>query len=1100
MSEKTVFISYSHDSDEHREKVLALSERLRDDGIETLLDQYMNGAPVQGWPRWMLDQLDVAAFVLVVCTETYYRRFRGHEVPGKGKGVDWEGALITTELYDACSRTLKFVPVFLSEAVEEHIPEPLRAGTHYALTSEVAYQRLYDFLLQQSGVEARPVGALKTKPRRFGSPLTFDEHSASPAPKIDISRIVKYAPVELIGRDDEKKLLSEAWDKAVREETNRPHVVTFVALGGEGKTSLVAKWVVDEMLAKGWPGCDAVFAWSFYSQGTREQTAVSSDLFLAEALTFFGDEAMAKSAAGAFDKGRRLAQLVGARRALLILDGLEPLQYAPTSPTPGELKDQGLAALLKGLAATSHGLCVVTTRYALPDLRAFHGQTVREEKLTRLARAAGVLLLKAHGVTGSDRPNLPFKDGDERSEMLSEFEKLVEDVDGHALTLHLLGSYLCDAHGGDIRKVGLVKLEEANPEVQGGHAFHVMDAYVAWLESSPGLQPVARPEGRTRVAPSDELKLGTTFSASQRALALLRLMGLFDRPATADCLGALWKAPAIAGLTEPLIGLSDAQRNIALKRLEDARLLTVNRDAAGTPLSHDAHPLLREYFAARLKEEGARQNAGSVLSTLNPQLSTFQQAHQRLYEHLCATTKDQPDATLEDLQPLYQAVAHGCQAGLQQEACDKVFRDRIMRGPEAYTLHKLGVHGSDLGAIACFFEQTWSRISPALIEPAQAWLLNEAAFRLRALGRLTEALEPMRVSGEMDVKVEQWKGAAISYSNLSELELTLGEVAGAVGDAEQSVTYADRSGDAFLRMNRYATHADALHQAGRRAEAEARFREAEQMQAERQPDYPLLYSARGFKYCDLLLTEGEREAGKATLECASPLALWQERSDAVGATAERDSHGSPATAPPPPQSARGLAHSKALRAVSERGAKMFEWRVPGDPLLDIALDHLTLGRAALYAAVLSADTAALSSFSLPTSHLSQSVSGLRRAGTQHYLPLGLLTRAWQRSLTGWRTGPESAQSDLDEAWEIAARGPMPLFLADIHLYRARLFGPRSAERGTRKDEAAYPWDKHPDGTPRGPKDDLAEARRLIVKHGYLRRLQELTDAEDGLAN
>lgn len=43
-----------------------------------------------------------------------------------------------------------------------------------------------------------------------------------------------------------------------------------------------------------------------------------------------------------------------------------------------------------------------------------------------------------------------------------------------------------------------------------------------------------------------------------------------------------------------------------------------------------------------------------------------------------------------------------------------------------------------------------------------------------------------------------------------------------------------------------------LHQAGRRAEAETRFREAEQMRAERQPDYPLLYSRRGFQYCDLL--------------------------------------------------------------------------------------------------------------------------------------------------------------------------------------------------------------------------------------------------------
>jgi len=57
MSAKTVFISYSHDSPAHSARVLALSERLRADGIETLLDQYVNGSPQQGWPRWMLDQL-----------------------------------------------------------------------------------------------------------------------------------------------------------------------------------------------------------------------------------------------------------------------------------------------------------------------------------------------------------------------------------------------------------------------------------------------------------------------------------------------------------------------------------------------------------------------------------------------------------------------------------------------------------------------------------------------------------------------------------------------------------------------------------------------------------------------------------------------------------------------------------------------------------------------------------------------------------------------------------------------------------------------------------------------------------------------------------
>ena len=425
--------------------------------------------------------------------------------------------------------------------------------------------------------------------------------------------------------------------------------------------------------------------------------AASSDLFIKEALMFFGDVAMAGSAQGAFVKGRRLAQLVGERRALLILDGLEPLQYAPTSPTPGELKDQGVAALLKGLAATSHGLCIVTTRYSIPDLKNFWQTTAPEIKLMRLSEEAGVALLRSLGVTGTQK----------------EFEKLVEDVKGHALTLNLLGTYLRDAHAGDIRQRDLVKLEEADAEEQGGHAFRVMDAYVQSFET-----------GGKNAEENEKVR---------RAFALLRLLGLFDRPASADCLEVLWKAPAITGLTEPLIELTEAQRNIALKRLEESKLLAVNRDAANRLLSLDSHPLIREYFAIRLQEQ---------------QSEVWRAAHQRLYEHLCATTPDKPGATLEDLQPLYQAVVHGCQAKMQEEACYKVYRDRIQRQDENYSAHKLGAFGSDLGAIACFFETPWSRVSLTLMDAARGWPLNEAATRLCALGRLTEALEPMRAGLE----------------------------------------------------------------------------------------------------------------------------------------------------------------------------------------------------------------------------------------------------------------------------------------------------------------------------------------------------------------
>ena len=184
----------------------------------------------------------------------------------------------------------------------------------------------------------------------------------------DISRIDSYAPENLIGREAETKIIDDGWAAAVRGEVKRPRVLSFVAMGGEGKTSLVADWAVRKQI-DGWPNCEAAFAWSFYSQGTRDQYGGDSDLFLAEALEFFGGEM--KEGEGAFEKAKRLARLIGDIRALLILDGLEPLQYPPTWQPPGELKDDAMAALLKTLAANSKGLCLVTTRCSVPDLKAY---------------------------------------------------------------------------------------------------------------------------------------------------------------------------------------------------------------------------------------------------------------------------------------------------------------------------------------------------------------------------------------------------------------------------------------------------------------------------------------------------------------------------------------------------------------------------------------------------------------------------------------------------------------------------------------------------------------------------------------------------------
>ena len=85
MTPPSVFISYTHDSPEHKDAILALSERLRQEGVVCVIDQYEQ-SPAEGWPLWCEREVKRANFVLVACTEIYLRRFDGEEEPGKGPG------------------------------------------------------------------------------------------------------------------------------------------------------------------------------------------------------------------------------------------------------------------------------------------------------------------------------------------------------------------------------------------------------------------------------------------------------------------------------------------------------------------------------------------------------------------------------------------------------------------------------------------------------------------------------------------------------------------------------------------------------------------------------------------------------------------------------------------------------------------------------------------------------------------------------------------------------------------------------------------------------------------------------------------------------
>lgn len=819
--------------------------------------------------------------------------------------------------------------------------------------------------------------------------------------------------LEFLGREPELVLLDQAWlptqnqePGTQNQEQKTTNLLSIIAWGGVGKTALIAEWINRRFVQREWKNADGqpdpvrYFDWTFYDQGTRADDAThagaaSVGSFFETALRFFGDPD--PNLPG---KGARLAALIQAQRSLLVLDGLEPLQYPPSHPQDGQITDPDLHTLLATLAQRNPGLCVLTSRQALTGLTG-----VKEHPLDELPETVAIRLLQKIGVIGTD----------------ADLAEAVRDYFGHALSLIVLGRFLF-VKGGDIRIRKQIPLEKANDNRQQTitrNAWHVLEAYEAWLAS---------PDGR----PGD--------------LQALRLMGLFDRPANPECLAVLRRAPAIPGLTEHLVPLDDDAWNAVLHRLDEAHLIQLRYPprAEGSlaprpearQVPADAHPLIREYFAKQLRDHHA---AG------------HQQAHSRLFDFLCQSTEYQP-ATLDGLQPLYQAVVHGCWAGRQQEACDQVYFDRILRGTGPggyYSTNQLGAIGANLGAVAAFFEAPWTRLSPNLSDPAQAWLLNEAAFCLRALGRLTEAVEPMRAGLEMRIKQQVWKSAAIIASNLSELEVTLGRVGEAVADARRAIAFADRSGDAFQRMARRTAAADALHQSGERDEARRLFEQAEDMQREDQPEFDLLYSLRGFRYCDLILAPAERAAWGSV--------IGQRRASPFGGVREAEpGDAQPAKGPQPPA-------APALAEAERRANQALNIAVKhGLSLLSVALDHLTLARVALYRALL--DPIPHSSFDIP--HFASALDGLRKADQADELPKALLTAALQHHCLGGDA--EAARRDLDEAQQIAERGPMPLYLADVHLHRARLFHERA---------------------------ELAQARALIETHGYGRRKEELADAE-----
>ena len=409
----------------------------------------------------------------------------------------------------------------------------------------------------------------------------------------------------LFGREEELAALDAAWGDP------NVNVISIVAAGGVGKSALVNRWL-GRMRKDGWRGAERVYGWSFYSQGAAQDRAASADTFMGETLAAFGDPA--PDDGSPYQKGERLARLVKGVRTLLLLDGMEPLQ----DPATGRITDPALQTLVRELAMDNPGLCVVTTRLAVEDLAG--PDAARSLDLELLGEAAGAEYLRVLGVKGP---------GDA-------LRAASEEFGGHALAVKLLGGYLAEVHAGDVTQRGEVSLLEEDAE-QGGHAWRVMRSY--------------------------EARLGDVETA------VLRIVGLFDRPAEPAAVAALREPPVIANLTDAIEGLAEAKWTRALARLRGAGLLAAVERGTG---ELDAHPLVREYFATRLRDdlpEAWRAGNGRLFEHYRDTADKFPETRAGM-EPLFAAVGHFPE-TRAGMEPLFAAVGHGCRAGRHGEAFRK---------------------------------------------------------------------------------------------------------------------------------------------------------------------------------------------------------------------------------------------------------------------------------------------------------------------------------------------------------------------------------------------------------------------------------------------
>jgi tetratricopeptide (TPR) repeat protein len=259
-----------------------------------------------------------------------------------------------------------------------------------------------------------------------------------------------------------------------------------------------------------------------------------------------------------------------------------------------------------------------------------------------------------------------------------------------------------------------------------------------------------------------------------------------------------------------LVTMSELDFKDLINGLVDWRLISYDE----TKKSYTTHPLIKGYFESDFDEKNKKL------------------CHKRIYQYFGEYAPEQPE-TLEEMQPLFEQVYHGCAAGLYDVVLDDVFFEKIYKRNKRYIVINLGARLTALSLLRNFFpEGDFSQMPLVSKKCDQSWLLNDVGLTFLATGRSKEAEKLITKHNEIIIELKDWANASIGYQNLADLQFRTGELERALSSATKALDAVEKAtfnlfGWMILCSKAYL--AWILHLMGKGEEAGKWFRQADEL-------------------------------------------------------------------------------------------------------------------------------------------------------------------------------------------------------------------------------------------------------------------------------